>query len=70
MFTVGIPGNVAHFIALPKEDRRATYKRWWVATKKEANHYWVRLCCSSNLDCNMQSQAVPGTRSMHAQSIV
>ena len=41
MFTVSLPGNVASFIALPKEDRRATYKRWWIATKKEANHYWV-----------------------------
>ena len=41
MFTVSLPGNVASFIALPKEERRATYKRWWIATKKEANHYWV-----------------------------
>ena len=46
MFTVEIPGNVARFIALPKEERRATYKRWWIATKKEANHYWVSLCLS------------------------
>ena len=41
MFTVSLPGNVASFIAQPKEERRATYKRWWIATKKEANHYWV-----------------------------
>ena len=41
MFTFAIPGNVASFIALPRADRRATYYRWWVATKKEANHYWV-----------------------------
>lgn len=41
MFTVSLPGKVASFIALPKEERQATYKRLWIATKKEANHYWV-----------------------------
>ena len=44
-FTLAIPGNIARFIALPKAERRATYQRWWIATKKEANHYWVSLHC-------------------------
>ena len=43
IFTFAIPGNVTSFIALPRAERRATYYRWWVATKKEANHYWVSL---------------------------
>ena len=65
MFTVGIPGNVARFIALPKEDRRATYKRWWIATKKEANHYWVRLCSSSVLVTSLRFRAALETCHMH-----
>ncbi|CAL8464272.1 g3807 [Coccomyxa elongata] len=40
MFTLSIPGRVTRFMALPKEERRAIYKGWWQATKKEAKHYW------------------------------
>ena len=58
MFTVSLPGKTASFIALPKVDRQATYKRWWIATKKEANHYWVSRRgspCSSYPELSMQT---------------
>lgn len=41
MFALSVPGRVTHFIALPRDERRAIYKGWWQATKKEAKHYWV-----------------------------
>lgn len=40
-FTLSVPGRVTRFAALPKAERRAVYHGWWLATKKEAKHYWV-----------------------------
>lgn len=68
MFTFAIPGNVTFFIALPKAERRATYHRWWVATKKEANHYWVRLLSRPSPDeqlFRLQMKSLPAPSSSH-----
>lgn len=40
-FTLSIPGRLARFMALSKQERRAVYWGWWQTTKKEAHHYWV-----------------------------
>jgi hypothetical protein len=46
-FTLSIPGRLARFASLSREERRAVYHGWWLAAKKEAKHYWVRPCQSS-----------------------
>lgn len=33
--------RLGRFAAQPREQRRATYARWWTVIKKEAKHYWV-----------------------------
>lgn len=41
-FLLSVPGRLARFAALSREERRAIYWGWWQTTKKEAYHYWVR----------------------------
>ncbi len=43
IFTVSMPGRIGRFMALSRAERREVYKGWWLATKKEAKHYWVSL---------------------------
>lgn len=40
-YTISIPGRVYRFYSLPKEERRATYAKWWLHVKNEAKHYWL-----------------------------
>ena len=40
-FLLSVPGWLARFMALSREERRAVYRGWWATTKKEAYHYWV-----------------------------
>ena len=43
-FIVSVPGRVRDFLALSKEERRERYRALWNSIKKEAHHYWVRIC--------------------------
>ena len=42
-FILSIPSRLKGFAALTPEQRRETYKGWWLTIKKEAHHYWVFL---------------------------
>lgn len=42
-FTISIPGRIYRFYSLPREERKATYSRWWGVVKTEAKHYWLGL---------------------------
>lgn len=42
-FTISIPGRIYRFYSLPREERKATYSRWWGVVKMEAKHYWLGL---------------------------
>ena len=54
-FTLSVPGRLARFVALSKEERRAVYRGWWQTTKKEAHHYWVALHSSPSGVCIAQT---------------
>jgi LETM1 and EF-hand domain-containing protein 1, mitochondrial len=41
VFLTSVPGRMARFAALPRDERRAAYARWWGVVKKEAKHYWL-----------------------------
>ena len=50
-FTLSVPGRLARFMALSKEERRAVYRGWWQTTKKEAHHYWVTFLAYPAVVC-------------------
>ncbi len=56
-FLLSVPGRLARFIALSRQERRAIYWGWWQTTKKEAYHYWVRA--SPALPVHMRRMRLP-----------